>query len=839
MDITQDLHKRIEIVVPEPEQQNTTKIGTYFEKLMSKVFAQNGWKVTHNVVLNTGQIDLFLSNSETSELGLVECKFYNNKKVKAEDIDKVVGKGYREHNKSKNFKYVYIVTNSEFAPPAINAIAELESEDSSIIFKAWSGEQLVDEFMKAYNLQLPDFDSLPDLGHFEQITLLITHEKKFYWVVDETDDGNNIYRALIFPISATQSIKQQDQSFWKGYFKRYNLPWHPYDIVVLQAGTNFTPINSSQNTNTEEVTISKVNEAESFEDYHRPCRPEHFFGRQSVQDEFWNFIDNVKNDQTSLRVVCFPGQTGNGKSSTVLKLASNCFNNTNNSGISRKDVYLYHIDVTSINVNKKDFFIVNAIKKAFQEAVNTNFTNILNSKIVVPTIEPPLLTSKSLKKALEELKISNKVLVIFFDQFEEILRKPSLLSLYKMIEQFAYEVDSIKSNLVIGFSWRTDIHTAVDHPAYSMWHNLQKIQKTIDFPEFTTQESQTLVKEFAYYLKKEEGIDLSQKIKKWLINNFQKQPWLLKKMCGDILLQHRHNNDLSSKDLSSKDIITSLDIKHIFDKDIQKYAYTPRHKECLQFIALNSPIPQTDVQEKFNPQIVEDLHGKLIIETGFNYKIYWDIFREYLLEGKLPDNILSFKYTFRTRIFTAITILDFIRKNKLNKCKKSDIVTELNYSAKTINNALIDLKHFYQIAQEKISNKDNYIYVPHSIYKMNHNELAEHLAEQLRDHIIIQEIYKITPENIWIEEQEFKDLIESILLENKTYQASTVKDYYSKMRSWFCFAGLLETKNGGTATIRPLDPQQGKQKGCLEKCEYNKPDTRKNTIHPGQTSLFE
>lgn len=66
----------------------------------------------------------------------------------------------------------------------------------------------------------------------------------------------------------------------------------------------------------------------------------------------------------------------------------------------------------------------------------------------------------------------------------------------------------------------------------------------------------------------------------------------------------------------------------------------------------------------------------------------------------------------------------------------------------------------------------------------------------------------------------------------------SVKDYASRMLSWFCFAGLLEVRQGYFIAI-PIHPKQGKQKGKILECEFSRRKTSKFKIHSGQLSFWD
>ncbi|PSB09399.1 hypothetical protein C7B69_22315 [filamentous cyanobacterium Phorm 46] len=480
--------------------------------------------------------------------------------------------------------------------------------------------------------------------------------------------------------------------------------------------------------------------------------------------------------------------------------------------------------MTSVNQEKATLFVIAVIRQALQEAIDNRFVDLPNHQVFIESAEPPYFSSESIQLLIKTLKNSRKVIVIFFDQFEEILTRDSLSYLYDLFKQAAYEVDSLKENIVLGFCWRTDVNLPTTNPAYFTWHNLAKVRKDIYFSEFSQQDSSSLLDGFEKYLK-QQGRPLQTNIKKWLLNNCQNQPWLLKKICGDIYNQH---SELYSE---QKKVITKFDIKTIFEEDIQRATVTPECNICLRYIAKCSPVPIMDVCTKFDVNVINSLlKSKLVIETGQNYKIYWDMFREYLLDGKLPEMIISYRP--RTKISTLLKIFRLLKS-----CETiSDLASGSGYGNGIVTNAVLDLQNFFQVTRNKENDK---IIASEIFLNLKNEEIAEELAEKIEAHVVIKKIYeKLNPgESMW--QDEFHKLLGEIWFEGKEMNQKTLSDYASKMLSWFYFAGLLERKEDWLV-VRPTHPKQGKQKGKPEDCDVsNKRKISKWSVgHPSLLDLL-
>lgn len=809
---TLDLKKRFKVVVPK-EWDKRTK-GKYWEDLSAPLFRKQRWQVTNDIEFAGMQADIWVNNLDTNESLLIECKFQQDL-IECKVLSQLVGSALAE-----DAHYAYLLSTSELNPRAKAHLQKYENKIPKLVF--WGPDRLAEVFMDLNNIKIPELNH-KNIGHVETITLLATHTKEFFWVVEEIGNNGEPFRALIFPISEKENSINIDE--WSAYFSRNELSWQGLEIVDGSTLNSNDHEKRSLISEANKITVSKINHADSFDDYHRPCRPQDFVGRPESQAKFWKFVQCVKDNNTQLRIVCFSGGTGLGKSSLVLKLKADC----NQKDEYKDSFYFYDVDVTSVNPEKATLFVISVIRKAFQETIDMNFIELPDHKISIESTEPPFFASQSIQLALQKLKQSRKVLVIFFDQFEEILAKDSLNCLYDLFKRAAYEVDSLKENIVLGFCWRTDVITSIKHKAYETWNQLERVRKDIEFGDFTNQDSLDVLKLFNEYLHQDKK-RLEPKLEKWLLENCQNSPWLLKKICGDIYNQHLNISEIVSN--SKKTVLTKFDIKQIFEKDKIRYITSKAHNDCLNYIAQYSPVRTIDVCENFESNIINSLlASKLVIETGENYKIYWDIFREYILENKVPTPVT--KYRPRTRIYTLLEIFRLIGTG----ANKSELRNKSKYGEDTIENAIQDLHNFFQVEYTK---KSGQIIAQESLVKLEDDELADYLSEQIKEHIVIRKVYARFKPGQVIWDLEFRNLLKEVYYpeynfdneEKRKRRDRTVKDYTSRMLSWFCFAGLLEKQQDKQFFI---PNGSGKQKGKPSECEFKV----KSTISPDQLELFE
>ena len=798
---------RFKIVIP--DEWNSNQKGKFWEEISAKLFDKKNWKVIENIEFIGMQTDIYITNA--NKTGLIECKF-QERFINAPTIFKLMGQAL-----FKKVDFAYLLSTSDLNAKAKGVVLEYQKEQNKSYkpynLVIWSANELAKEFMDVHCIEVPEIDQIS--GCVKTITLLLTHNKEFFWVAEEMGESNIPCRAIIFQTPKSKSYLSSEE--WKKYFSLHKI-WENLEITVFNPTVN-DPKDKSTNqliSESKKVTVSKINQANSFDDYYRPCRPEDFFGRLEPQREFWDFVNNVRDGKTDLRVVSFSGSTGLGKSSLVLKLASDCRQKPE----YKDNFYIHHVDVTSVNQEKATLFVIAAIRQALQKAIDDGFVDLPNHQVSIESVESNYFSSESIQLLIKTLKNSRKVIVIFFDQFEEILTRDSLSYLYDLFKQAAYDVDSLKENIVLGFCWRTDVNLPTTNPAYFTWHNLAKVRKDIYFSNFSQQDSSSLLDGFEKYLNlNQKGSRLPSSMKKWLLDNCQNQPWLLKRFCSDIY----HQLNISELDPKQKKVITKFDIKTIFEEDIKRATITPECNSCLRYIAKCSPVSIMDVCTKFNVNVINILlNSKLVIQTGENYKIYWDMFREYLLDGKLPEMIISYRP--RTKISTLLKIFRL-----LNSCETiSDLASRSKYRHGIVTNAVLDLQNFFQVTRNKENGK---IIASEIFLNLKDEQIAEELAEQIEAHVVIKKMYeKLNPgESMW------QDDFQKLLSDEENLKSTTAKDYASKMLSWFYFAGLLERKEDWLVA-RPINPRQGQQKGKPEDCD-NKRKISKWSV--GQPSLLD
>jgi hypothetical protein len=437
--------------------------------------------------------------------------------------------------------------------------------------------------------------------------LLLTQNSE-YWAIPVIDEDSGIRNgALLFKAeSGKRIVDSATLQLIASTDTTINLPW-------------LTDSSESQNVaatrlRNELQSIVRVPVADHWADY-RPARPEDFVGRDEIQSIVFEFLEAVRDKSTHTRLVALKGPSGWGKSSTVLKIASRAGNIRN-----RGKFFVFTVDSRAATTGR---FPELGIATAIQAAIKAGFvqgTESLEFGGATSIFSTPAM--QQLSKALEA---QGRVICVFFDQFEELLYKADLADVFDQMRGICAAVEEAQTNLVVGFSWKTDGVIPTEHSAYHLWHTLSDRRLELTLTPFSKKEVAVAINRFA----KELGQPLIPQLRRVLQDHSQGFPWLLKKLCIHIL-------ELARSGIEQADILNqSIKIESLFKRDLDNLG--PSEHACLKQIAQESPAEFFRITQDFGDEVVTRLVDKrLVIRSGTRLAIYWDIFRDYILTEKIP-----------------------------------------------------------------------------------------------------------------------------------------------------------------------------------------------------------
>lgn len=731
------------IIIATPKNYTTTEQGNFFEKICAEILKKQSYKINSLNVRKTGmEIDIEATHTPSGKSLYVECKFYNDKStLESKIVDLCFSQSFRAgHDRIALFSTVKLGKDAQGAYQRFRDMkVDFSFYDANEILSALEASGTIQSIK---NLELPPSVSMA--------TLLIHPEIAPHWLFQEVEDG--VPKSIIIysydAPASPEKIKKilQEQNKFEGLELKLlpNYKSKPSKSGVLDSFAH-PPVRE---------VVSSIVVADDIMDY-KPCRPQDFVGRSEIQKEVWSFLEAVRDNKSSSRLITITGISGSGKSSLVANLAYR-FTNIK----WRNKFYLYPVDVRSARGAR---FVAEAVAKAFNSAANDDFIS-LPHPFTVDNIDE-ITSGVDFKNCIQDLKSSGKILIVFFDQFEEVIVKEELFPLFRAFKRFGLDVSAESSNFVVGFSWRNGIFLGDNNPAYGLWNELRDYRVEKKLPLFDEKDSRQMISSF----EKSEKINLTKALKERLVQQAQGYPWLLKKLCIHLFINIKKG--ISQEEL----LVTQMQIKKLFDEDLDRPS---REVDCLRYVAKNSPVDRNKTEEEFGGSIVSSLvSNRLIVKTGEKLSVYWDVFRDYLRTSETP--IIPWTFLPNSNIGMAIKLTEKINTHK--RISFDDLVSISGYSKGTIYNLMVDLQSFSLIK------RDNQGYI---IPTCIPDEIASNIRGQLLGHIAYTsflEHYKLADSRSLAYEEVFP-IISKIY---KGTKEKVLQQYLKRILSWLRYAGLI------------------------------------------------
>lgn len=597
------LNYQIEVAVP--PDTNSTDRGRVLERFAKKFLETQNYQVQEEVRITATEVDLLGTEKTTAERIFVECKAHRSN-ISAEVLHKLLGIiTFKGHSAG------WLISTFALGKDAKGFEDEWNSKsvEERRRLRIYPPDKLIDRLISANIIVDPktlrydakNYKTSPDA------ILLLTLSGE-YWAIPVLDAATNIRSAALL-FQANDGHQVTNQSTLDLIAKTDTtlaLPWvsdalesHDFASTKLQRELD---------------SIVRVPMADHWADY-RPARPEDFIGRETVQSAVFQFFDAIKNGTTGTRLLALKGPSGWGKSSCVLKIASRAANVRN-----RGKYFVFTVDSRAATTSR---FPELAVLTAVKEAIKKKFIQVDEGLEFGGASN--FFSAPAMRSASEALQSEDKVLCIFFDQFEELLYKADLSEVFNEMRRLCSAVEEAQTNIAIGFSWKTDGVIPTEHNAYHMWHSLSEHRTEVELSPFSEREVSLAINRFSKELRQ----PVTPQLRRLLQDHCQGFPWLLKKLCVHIL-------ELSNNGIDQGDILgQSLNIQTLFKRDLENLS--PTEVGCLKQIASESPAEFFKISQNFGDEIVSRLIDKrLIIRSGTRLTIYWDIFRDYILTEKIP-----------------------------------------------------------------------------------------------------------------------------------------------------------------------------------------------------------
>jgi len=631
--------------------------GNCFEVLVRNVLESQRYQVEANINYTGMEIDLIAKHMDRNETAYVECKARD--KIDSGDVRK-----FAFNVQHKRVDHGYFITTRVLQHQAAGLVNEmkLDVEDryKNLIF--FNPTKVIDLLVDAEKIS-PIHSA--KLGNISKHILAVTHLGDYH--VALLQEGLAPIPTRYVLLNAQDLAREVPQEV--DDLLRHDLG----EIVGLERVKHaVAPVYGPPQNIRQIETISEVQESENWYDY-LPASSKHFVGRDELRQSILGFLQRVTERQTSRRVFYLSGKSGWGKSSLVAEIRGRSRNIR-----YRKKFYVKAIDCRSATSSN---FVALAFEKLINDATEDGFieSDLFHHRVSFASNQD-LLSSETVRELLGYLRDHGRCLVLIFDQFEDIFRKDDLfIGFYKLLT----DATDVAESFVVGFSWRTEILISSENPSYHLWQQAKEQSEQFTVPEFGSKETNLIIAQLENSIG---AIDMS--LKRRLFESSQGYPWLLKKLCIHVYEQVRSGKDVGSL------VEENLNFEHLFSKDLEQLS--PEEAQALQHIAKRAYegrfFEMSEVNDLIPEHIVNSLRDdrRLIIRSGLNYNIYWDIFRDYLVTKEVPVVLES--YLIRSAVGSCVELFVQFEPQRTWSIAGLKEILPTAKSEDYIENCLIDLR---------------------------------------------------------------------------------------------------------------------------------------------------
>jgi hypothetical protein len=648
------------------EASNKDK-GDLLEKLSKRLLEARGYHVIEEIRIAGAELDLLCEHKVNSRKIYVECKAHKSA-ISAPTLRQLWGTV-----DSEEYSEGWLISISDFTKDAKGFIEKWKGKEikKSSRLSFYSPKLVVDALLESSVIrERPIINAEDCAGGKEFIgdwTLLVT-ELGMFWCV-YTLKGGTPYGVLVH-YAETGKLIQDKEMLDRLSDLDSDISAFDFNVALNINSSNELPTTSAL------PLVVEVQTGESWNDY-RPARPQDFVGRDTTQKEILNFLNSAKNN-VGTRIFAITGNSGLGKSSLVAKLRDRSKNVH-----YRKKYFVYAVDIRGATTAT---YILSSFIQCLTQAQAAGFGEKTSLKLTDPTTP---LASPDIRTYLNSLSAKGQVVCLIFDQFEELYSKPELFGIFKAAKDLMLNVAASKKNFVLGFAWKTDSTTQQDHPAYHMWHELSDHRKEYRLDVFDNGEVSKSITSF----EKEIGFKVSAETRHQINNSCQGFPWLLKKLCINLF-------EGLSKGEDSESALLDFDVARLFESDLE--SLTPQENSCVRLVAQKAPADWSEIIEISGVSTLNSLVNKrLVIKSGDRLNVYWDIFKDYLLTGRVP--VIPFNYIPSSDLSSMLKICSLLVSDKF--LTSSDLASKSSLNEKTVWNIGADLVMFGLAERESTSFK--------------------------------------------------------------------------------------------------------------------------------------
>jgi len=635
--------------------------GKLFEKVSAEVLRHYGYAIDKrqfNVTYAGMEIDIEGKAQITGVPLYAECKCYSMN-VDCEKLQTFFGKYMARwfNNNKANGLFIAI--------PGINSSAMGFYRDNcesnqQITLRLLQEPDVLEALINSRVVASPEsfrHHIAPERGTLGDRTLICCN-KGYFWLQYIIPLGSGIAKNIQIFDSLGNAISDTESIDYIVNMMPELQPFH-----VLRISTDAGRKTKSQPEQEDDVV--EVRGSSACFEYQFPAAPEFFVGRKELLDQVQLFFEEVTRRETSSRGILLEANSGWGKSSLVLAIAN---------ALTEANQYAVAFDSRSAS---SPHFVMRAVEHILDKF--GNFNSLVKVRPVVGGFEG---ASEALVQIGKELQTTGRLLVIFFDQFENVFHLPDVLS---RLAQLYLKIADAGTNVILGFSWKADLIGLTRDFPYRWRDTIIEGSRVISLPPFSETETNVLLDKLASELHS----TLRKDLRFLLSECSQGYPWLLKKLCAHVKSQRQAGV------VQAEMVRAFLNVDQLFLADLK--GITTLQEDALRRIARLAPVSIADIGDEFNPDVLQSLiDRRLIVKVGSKYDIYWDIFRDYLNTKRLPVEEV---YLLRSQVGSVMKALLILRNNP-EGINVADFKTEAGLSDGAFFNVTRDLR-LLQLAQIK------------------------------------------------------------------------------------------------------------------------------------------
>ena len=583
--------------------------GKLFEELMTKVLRHYGYQIDAIPSVNYAGMEIDIEGKAiiTNIPIYAECKCYETD-VTSPKLQEFFGKYMTRWLRNKYCQGLFI------ALPGVNSHAKGFYRDNceqnqEISVRLIEEEQVLTAMYETDLVSRPKafMDAIPANVGTPGDTLILYTDQGCFVIQFVIPPGVGVPNSIALfdgignPITSSETVDYLTQLYPElGEF------------LVILIGSEIGIEDATTKQDSEQIV--EVRGSSSCFEYQFPASPEYFIGREAVLCELDSFVTEVVQRTTSSRGIVFEANSGWGKSSVVLASVARLRNAGH---------FAVAIDSRTASTSQ---FILQAVDYALNTPHGTNGLPAQEeSSNVITGFNGVVDALAIVGKALEG---QGKVLFIFLDQFENLFFLTDALS--RIRDLFVKVVDA-QTNIVFGFSWKTDLVGLTNEFPYQIRDTVTGSSRRVGLDTFSDIETNMLLDRLSEDL----HAPLRKDLRFFLSEFSQGFPWLLKKLCAHVKSQREagvHQRNIAE---------SLLNVEELFQGDLR--GLSVEQDDSLRRIAKVAPVSVAELGEEFKPEVVQSLvDARLLVRVGPKYDVYWDIFRDYLNVGKLPvqDNYI-------------------------------------------------------------------------------------------------------------------------------------------------------------------------------------------------------